>query len=90
MLYMAQHAWRMLLSNGALCAAMNSALSIQVRRVDQSSPKVGASCTSFQRRPWIPVNANCGDGGRIRNDCTTSILLPRPAAKPTAHALSLR
>ena len=86
---MAQHAWRILLSNGALCAAMNSALSIQARRVGQSSPKVGASCTSFQRRLWILVNANCDVGGRIRKDCTISILPPLPAARPTAHALFL-
>ena len=61
--YVAQQARRMLLSNGALWAAMNSALSIQTRRVGQSSPKVGALRTSSQRRPWIPVNANCDAGG---------------------------
>ena len=40
-----QHVWRTLLSNGAMWAAINSALPTQACRVGQSSPKVGASRT---------------------------------------------
>jgi hypothetical protein len=84
----AQHASSTRRSNGALCAARNSAPSSTGATFRHTSANSGASFTMCHEMPWTWVNSTRPPGGRISSASRWTTFPPSTRASPTAHALS--